>query len=102
MSITDKDVARIARLARIELSHPELARAQDELNGILSLIQQLQAVDTTGITPMAHPLSAHQDITLRLRADQARATHTTEERDVLMANAPASDNGLFLVPTVIE
>lgn len=102
MSITDEDVARIARLARIELSPPQLARAQDELNGILSLIEQLQAVDTSGITPMAHPLSAHQDITLRLRQDKACATHTPQERDSLMANAPANDNGLFLVPTVIE
>jgi aspartyl-tRNA(Asn)/glutamyl-tRNA(Gln) amidotransferase subunit C len=102
MAITEKDVARIARLARIELSPDESTRAQNELNGILSLIQQLQAVDTTGIEPMAHPLSAHQDIALRLRPDTASPTRTLQERQALMANTPAEDNGLFLVPTVIE
>lgn len=102
MPINDQDVARIARLARIELSETDVARARTELNGILNLIEQLQAVDTAGITPMAHPLSAHQDITLRLRADDACATHTLSQRQALMANAPANENGLFLVPTVIE
>src|SRR5690554_5331588 len=102
MPITEQDVARIARLARIELSPDQTARAQTELDGILNLIEQLQAVDTSGIEPMAHPLSAHQDIKLRLRDDAAAATRTLDERKALMVNAPAEDNGLFLVPTVIE
>jgi aspartyl-tRNA(Asn)/glutamyl-tRNA(Gln) amidotransferase subunit C len=102
MAITDQDVARIARLARIALSPADSERAQKELNGILSLIEKLQAVDTTGIEPMAHPLSAHQDIALRLRADVSAPTHTLDQRKALMANSPAESNGLFLVPTVIE
>ncbi|AEC20935.1 glutamyl-tRNA(GLN) amidotransferase subunit C [Pusillimonas sp. T7-7] len=102
MSITEQDVARIARLARIELSPDDTTRAQHELNGIMGLIEQLQAVDTTGIEPMAHPLAAHQDIQLRLRDDKPASTHTLEQRQALMVNAPANDNGLFLVPTVIE
>lgn|SRR5690606_33369150 len=102
MSITEQDVARIARLARIELSPAHTARAQHELNGIMGLIEQLQAVDTSGIEPMAHPLEAHQEIKLRLRDDKSTATRTAEQRNALMANAPANDNGLFLVPTVIE
>lgn len=102
MAITEQDVARIARLARIELSPQESTRAHQELNGILGLIEQLQAVDTTGVEPMAHPLAAHQDIKLRLRDDAPSATRTLDERQALMANAPANDNGLFLVPTVIE
>jgi len=102
MSITEQDVARIARLARIDLSPEHTARAQHELNGIMGLIEQLQAVDTTGIEPMAHPLAAHQDIQLRLRDDKPAATRTPEQRDALMVNAPANENGLFLVPTVIE
>lgn len=102
MAITDQDVARIARLARIAISPTDSDRTQKELNGILGLIEQLQAIDTTGIEPMAHPLSAHQDITLRLRPDVAAATHTTEQRQSLMANSPAESDGLFLVPTVIE
>ena len=102
MPINDQDVARIARLARIELPPDGVARARTELNGILNLIEQLQAVDTSGIAPMAHPLSAHRDVTLRLRDDKADATHAPERRQALMANAPADENGLFLVPTVIE
>jgi len=102
MSITEHDVNRIARLARIELSPEQSARTQHELNGILELIAQLQAVDTSGIEPMAHPLSAHQDIHLRLRPDVAWPTHTEAERKALMANSPARHNSLFLVPTVIE
>ncbi|CAM5459501.1 Asp-tRNA(Asn)/Glu-tRNA(Gln) amidotransferase subunit GatC [Eoetvoesiella caeni] len=101
MAITDTDVARVAKLACIALT-PE-GSARDELNGILGLIEQLQAVDTTGVEPMAHPLSAHQEIALRLRDDEAAATHTLEQRQVLMGNSPAgTEQGLFLVPTVIE
>ena len=102
MPITEQDVARIARLARIELSPDQTARAQTELDGILNLIEQLQAVDTTGIEPMAQPLSTHQEIALRLRPDAAAPTSTDAQRQALMANAPAEQAGLFLVPTVIE
>ncbi|MBC7202485.1 MAG: Asp-tRNA(Asn)/Glu-tRNA(Gln) amidotransferase subunit GatC [Pusillimonas sp.] len=102
MAITQDDVSRVARLARIALSDAEKTRMESELNGILGLIEQLQAVDTTGIEPMAHPLSAHQDIYTRLREDAPAPTHSTEQRDRLMVNAPASEAGLFLVPKVIE
>ncbi|HLU19829.1 MAG TPA: Asp-tRNA(Asn)/Glu-tRNA(Gln) amidotransferase subunit GatC [Pusillimonas sp.] len=101
MSITDQDVKRIADLARIALSPEQSERTRSELNGILDLIEQLQAVDTQGVEPMAHPLSAHQDISLRLRDDVA-APGSEAQRDALMANAPAVSEGLFLVPTVIE
>jgi aspartyl-tRNA(Asn)/glutamyl-tRNA(Gln) amidotransferase subunit C len=102
MAINDLDVARIARLACIELSATESLQAQKDLNGILNLIEQLQAVDTAGIEPMAHPLAAHQDIRLRLRPDAAAPTHTPEQRKALMINSPAGENPLFLVPTVLE
>lgn len=102
MAITEQDVARIARLARIEISPEQTPHTQAELNGMLGLIEKLQAVDTTGIEPMAHPLAAHQDIKLRLREDQASATQTVAGREALMRNAPAQEEGLFLVPTVIE
>jgi aspartyl-tRNA(Asn)/glutamyl-tRNA(Gln) amidotransferase subunit C len=102
MSISELDVVRIAKLARIELTPEQIAQSQSELNGILGLIETLQSVDTQGIVPMAHPLEAHQDIHLRLRDDQALATNSPEQRDHLMQNAPARHNGLFLVPTVIE
>ena len=67
MAISEQDVTRIASLARIELSPEETAQTQKELNDILGLMAQLQAVDTQGVEPLAHPLSAHQDIQLRRR-----------------------------------
>ena len=67
MSLTLEDVARIARLARIELSADERETTRDQLNGILGFIEQLQAVDTTGIEPMAHAV----DVVQRLRPDVA-------------------------------
>ncbi|PLC54746.1 Asp-tRNA(Asn)/Glu-tRNA(Gln) amidotransferase GatCAB subunit C [Pollutimonas nitritireducens] len=102
MSITQQDVARIARLARIQLSPNDVAHAQADLDEMLGLIEQLQAVDTTDVVPMAHPLSAHQDIMLRLRPDVAAPTNTLAQRQALMVNSPAEEDGLFLVPTVIE
>jgi aspartyl-tRNA(Asn)/glutamyl-tRNA(Gln) amidotransferase subunit C len=102
MSISEHDVVRIAKLARIELTLQQLDQSRNELNGILGLIEKLQSVDTSGIEPMAHPLEAHQTIQLRLRTDAAAPTNTEEQREALMQNAPARHNGLFLVPTVIE
>lgn len=102
MSISEQDVTRIARLARIQLSTDEIAQTQKDLSRILDLMARLQAVDTQGVEPMAHPLSAHQDIQLRLRDDAAAPTNTEEQRAALMSNAPAQAEGLFLVPTVIE
>jgi len=102
MALTAQDVARIARLARIELTPEQQDTAQIELNGILDLIEKLQAVDTTGVEPLAHPLSAHEDVVLRLRDDKPIEPSTPERRAELLANAPAQAEGLFLVPKVIE
>lgn len=102
MTITQQDVDRIARLACLKLTSELTERAQSEFSEMLTLIRQLQSVDTEGVTPMAHPLSGHQKIALRLRDDVAQPTATLSERDTLMANAPATAEGLFLVPTVIE
>ncbi len=103
MAIQKENVTRIAHLARLEFSDDaEISRVQSELSHIFTLIEQLQAVDTAGVEPMAHPLSAQQSISLRLREDQADTASTEEQRQCLMANAPAQHDGLFLVPTVIE
>ncbi len=102
MTITQQDVDRIARLACLELTPEQTERTQTEFSDILALIQQLQSVDTKGVTPMSHPLSGHQEVVLRLRDDTPQPTATPEERAALMANAPATAEGLFLVPTVIE
>src|SRR5690606_15466054 len=102
MSISEQDVTRIARRARIQLSTDKIAQIEKGLSRILDLMPRLQAVDPQGVEPMAHPLSAHQDIQLRLREDAAAPTNTEEQRAALMSNAPAQAEGLFLVPTVIE
>jgi len=102
MALTEQEVARIARLARLQLSAGQLTQAQTEINDILGLIQELQAVDTTGIEPLAHPLSAMTEVYLRLRDDVVTETTSTERREALMANAPGKRDGLFLVPKVID
>lgn len=102
MSLTPADVNRIARLARLELDPAEQAQALTELNSMLSVIAELQSVDTQGIEPLAHPLSARKQVQLRLREDVVTETASLEQREALMANAPASAQGLFLVPKVIE
>ena len=102
MSLTPADVSRIARLARLELDQAQQAQALTELNSMLSIIAQLQSVDTQGVEPLAHPLSVYEDVHLRLRDDVVTATSSLDEREALMANAPAKAEGLFLVPKVIE
>jgi aspartyl-tRNA(Asn)/glutamyl-tRNA(Gln) amidotransferase subunit C len=102
MALNEQAVARIARLARIELTTEQIGRAQEELNGILHLIERLQAVDTRGVEPLAHPLSAHEDVVLRLREDVVTEVSSEARRDELLANAPDARDGLFLVPKVIE
>lgn len=95
MSLTLDDVRRIATLARIEVSAPDLVSVQDKLNGILGLIDEMQAVDTSGVEPMAHAL----DLAQRLRDD--RVTEV-DQRSAFQAIAPQTENGLYLVPKVIE
>jgi aspartyl-tRNA(Asn)/glutamyl-tRNA(Gln) amidotransferase subunit C len=102
MALNEEDVARIARLARIELTPERRDRARQELNGMLHIIERLQAVDTEGVEPLAHPLSAHEDVALRLREDRATEAGTEAEREALMRNAPDARDGLFLVPKVLE
>jgi aspartyl-tRNA(Asn)/glutamyl-tRNA(Gln) amidotransferase subunit C len=95
MSLTLEDVSRIAHLARIALSQAELARTRDELNGILDFVARLQAVDTTGIAPLAHAV----DVVQRLRED--RVTEV-DQRDAFLALAPETEASLYLVPKVVE
>lgn len=102
MTINDQDLLRLAKLSRIEITPEELAGTRNDLNRILGLIADLQAIDTNGIEPMAHPLEAHQDIALRLRPDAVTETPSEDRRAELLANAPDARDGLFLVPKVIE
>ena len=95
MSLTLDDVARIARLARIELSAAERETTRGQLNGILGFVEQLQAVDTAGIEPMAHAV----DVVQRLRADEVTET---DRRADYQSVAPETEAGLYLVPRVVE
>ncbi len=95
MSISEKDVLRVAQLARIRVPSDELGDYQEGLSGILSLVEQMHVCDTDGAEPMAHP----QDIQLRLREDQVTEP---DQRDAMQESAPQVDEGLYLVPRVIE
>ncbi|MEH6493732.1 Asp-tRNA(Asn)/Glu-tRNA(Gln) amidotransferase subunit GatC [Halopseudomonas sp.] len=95
MSFDRTDVEKIAHLARIALNDEEIPATTAKLSGILGLIAQMQAVDTSGVTPLAHPLETTQ----RLRAD---AVTESNQRDAYQAIAPATESGLYLVPKVIE
>jgi aspartyl-tRNA(Asn)/glutamyl-tRNA(Gln) amidotransferase subunit C len=95
MALNITDIKRIAHLARIEINEAEAQATLSKLSGILGLIGQMQAVDTTGITPMSHS----QDVVQRLRDDVITETN---QRELLQSNAPAVAGGLYLVPKVIE
>jgi aspartyl-tRNA(Asn)/glutamyl-tRNA(Gln) amidotransferase subunit C len=93
--LSPEEVRRIARLARIELADHEIEHLRAELNGILALVDEMQAVDTSGIEPMAHPQDARQ----RLRED---VVTDRDQRALYQSVAPATEDGLYLVPKVIE
>ena len=99
MSLTLSDVKRIANLAQLDMDEAHAEIALNELNGIFALADQLQAVDTTGVAPLPQPLASVLALPLRLREDVV-----TEEnhRDDYQAPAPKTQDGLYLVPKVIE
>jgi len=92
--LTQSDVERIAHLARLEIDQGESKVFSDSLSRILALIEEMNAVDTSGIEPMAHP----QDVGLRLREDEVTETNRRAE---LQGIAPATEDGLYLVPRVV-
>lgn len=95
MKIDDEDIERVAHLARLSLKADEIPRYRAELAGILAFVEQINAVDTDTVEPMAHPL----DMVQRLRADVVSETNRRAE---LQRSAPSVENGLYLVPKVIE
>ena len=99
MKLSPDDLKRLALLAKITLSDADVGALQTQLSGVFDLIDELQAVDTTGIEPLAHPLDVVQHMAQRLREDRVTAT---DQRAANMANAPAEENGLFLVPKVLD
>lgn len=95
MSLDKTDVEKIAHLARLAIDEKAIPHYADNLNSILALFEQMSAVDTTDISPMAHPLDANQ----RLRED---VVTETDQREVFQAIAPKTEAGVYLVPQVIE
>jgi aspartyl-tRNA(Asn)/glutamyl-tRNA(Gln) amidotransferase subunit C len=95
MSLSITDVHRIAHLARLEIDAGEAEEVRTKLDAIFALINELAAVDTTGVEPMAHA----QDVTLALRDDRVSESDTSA---VNQRVAPAVQDGLYLVPKVIE
>lgn len=99
MALTPQDVSRIANLARLELHEAESAALLPQLNGFFSIVEQMSAVDTSGVEPLYTPLSTVQEVALRLREDRVTESN---QRELNQRSAPAVEDGLFLVPKVIE
>ena len=99
MALTPQDVSRIAHLARLEIGAEESAQMLTQLNGFFSIVEQMRAVNTRGVEPLYTPLSAVQAVHLRLRDD---VVTEGDQRARNQASAPAVEDGLFLVPKVIE
>ena len=95
MSLSDDQVRRLARLARIAIRPEESAAVVDRLNRVLALVDEMRRVETGGIEPMAHPVDAQQ----RLRPDSVTEP---DRRELYQSVAPAVEGGLYLVPKVIE
>ncbi len=95
MALDKSDVENIAHLARLAIGEEDVPAYAENLSNILTLVEQMNSVDTSGVTPMAHPL----DMAQRLRED---VVSEENQREHLQQHAPAVENGLFLVPKVIE
>lgn len=95
MSLDVDDIKAIAKLARLKIDEADVPSYATNLSNILDLVEHMNTVDTEGVVPMSHPL----DVAQRLRDD---IVTETDLRDELQKNAPAVEEGLFLVPRVIE
>ncbi len=95
MSLTPDEVKKIAYLARLSIQEENIGQYSQDLSSIFGLVEQMNAAKTDDITPMAHP----QDAMQRLRDDVVTETN---QREKLMSNAPMVQDGLFLVPKVLD
>lgn len=95
MSLTEQDIQRIAKLARIRLSNQDISKMHTELSNILTMLEKLNTIPTEGIIPMFHA----KDITIRPRPD---CVTEKDQRELFQQSAPQTENGLYLVPKVIE
>lgn len=98
MALTLDDVSRIALLARLELAPDRAEAMRQQLNDFFRVVEQMSAVDTSGVEPLYTPLSAIREVSLRLRDD---VVTETDQRELNQRSAPAVEDGLYLVPKVI-
>ena len=104
MSLTLSNVTVLANLAHLELTDAQAEKSLVKLNEIFALVEQMQAVDTTGVEPLSHPIFAlasatPEDLSLRLRDDVVTETN---HREAYQQPAPATQDGLYLVPKVLD
>ncbi len=99
MALTPQDIQRVASLARLELRPDETEHTLSQLNGFFALVEQMNAVNTDGVEPLAHPAAVLGQVALRLRDD---IVSEPNQREASQLSAPAVERGLFLVPKVIE
>ncbi len=99
MALTHQEIERVAHLARLELRPEETAHTLSQINGFFKLVEQMDAINTEGVEPLAHPAAVLGQVALRLRDDFASEPN---QREASQVSAPAVENGLFLVPKVIE
>lgn len=99
MALTPQDIGRIANLARLELTPADSERMLTQINGFFGIVEKMQAVDTSGVAPLPHPVAVVRPVHLRLRDDVASEP---DQREANQRSAPAVERGLFLVPKVIE
>ena len=95
MSLQQSEIRTIARLARLAVSEEQIPEYQQALGNILGLVEQMQAINTDGVEPLAHPL----EIGARLRPDEVSET---DQREKFQQIAPETDKGYYLVPRVLE
>jgi len=99
MALTHQEIERVAHLARLKLRPEETAHTLSQINGFFKLVEQMDAINTDGVEPLAHPAAVLGQVALRLRDDIASEPN---QREASQVSAPAVENGLFLVPKVIE
>ena len=99
MSLTRQDIDRIAHLARLHIDDTESEQMLTKLNGFFTLVDAMRAVDTQGVEPLAHPMASVREVSLRLRDD---VVSEPDQRALNQRSAPAVEDGLYLVPKVIE
>ena len=99
MPLSTQDIDRIANLAKLDLDPAGAERMLHQINGLFELVEKMRAVDTAGVEPLAHPISAIADVSLHLADDAVRES---DAREANQRSAPMVEQGLYLVPRVVE